>query len=152
MPSQGFRLALLLSILGLMAAPAQAQYCSVDHVAQDGRGIELHFVPRSSVFVRISKAGQEVAITDRIYQQQGDQMHRSRPNAQHLDAAASEVVVFPGEEAFVSNGPHSSCIIRPSRAGDRAGVTMKVGVGLPGLPPSTSTRFLPVGTHQEAGR
>lgn len=152
MSSHGFRLALILPMLALVAAPARAQFCYLDHVVQAGDGIALHFVPDGNLFVRISKAGQKVAVTDRIYQQQGDQMHRSQPNAPHLDAAASEVVVFPGEEAFVSNGLHSSCIILPSKAGDPAGVTMQANVSLPGLPPSTTTRFLPVRPPQEAGQ
>jgi hypothetical protein len=151
MPSRGFHLALILPMLGLVAAPAWAQFCHLDHASRDGRGIALHFVPGSNLFVRISKAAEKVVVTDRIYRQQGDQMHRSRPNAQHPDAEVSEVVVFPGEEAFVSNGLHSSCIILPSKAGDPAGVTMQTTASLPGLPSSTTTRFLPVGTHQEAG-
>lgn len=151
MPSHGFRLAMILPLLGLMVAPAQAQFCFVDHVTQDGRGIELHFVPESNVFVRISKEGLGVAPTDRAYQQQGDQMHRALVNSTHLDAAVSKIVIFPGEEAFVSNGLHSSCTIVPAKAGESAGVTMKASVSFPGLPPTTTTRFLPLETHQEAG-
>lgn len=66
MPSHGFRLATALAMLGLMVAPARAQFCFLDHAVQEGRGIELHFVPGSGVFVRIPQEGQGVAATDRM--------------------------------------------------------------------------------------
>jgi hypothetical protein len=144
MPSSGRRLAWIVPILGLVASPAQAQFCYIDHVSRAGHGIELHFVSDSNVFVRISKAGHRVTLTDRMYQQKRDLMHRLQPNALQPDAAASKVVLFRGEEAFVGGGVHSGCFIQLAIKGRTAGVNMQANVGLPGLPPQTSTRFLPI--------
>jgi hypothetical protein len=52
----------------------------------------------------------------------------------------------------VSNGLHSGCIIVPAKADEPAGVTMEASVSLPGLAPTTTTRFLPAETPQDAGR
>lgn len=135
-------------LIALAATPVRAQFCYVTDASRSGQGIELHFVPGSNVFVRIPKVGQNVAPTDRIYQQKGAQMHRQQPNVLQPNLAVSKVVIFRGEQAFVSNSPHSACTIVPS-VSSTAGVTMESGVSLPGIPAQVTTRFLPLGVHQD---
>lgn len=138
------RFALTLAAVGLcQAAAARDGFCSVDHVSVAGRGVELHFIPWSGLFVRIGEAGHAVASTDRMYTQIDGEMHRTPAN-QNPDAKKARVLLTSGEEAFVGGDPHSSCTIRLAHQSSRLGVTMAASVGLPGLPPKTTTRFLPV--------
>lgn len=141
-------LAWIVPMIGLTVAPAHAQLCYISYVSGTGQGVALHFIPDSNVFVQISKIGQDVAPTDRLYQQEGAQMHRLQPNAQRPETAASRVVLSQGEEAFVSNGLHSACTIQPSEERSPTGVTMKAVVSLPGIPSQVTMRFLPLGIYQ----
>ncbi|WP_157956573.1 hypothetical protein [Dyella sp. C11] len=125
---------------------AEGTFCSLDHVRQMGSGVALYFIPEGNVFVRVKKAGQGVSANDRMYQQLDGQMHRLYPNALQPEKAASEVVLLSGEEAFVGGGSHSSCTVAPAYNGHTFGVEMEASVGLPGAPPQTSSRFLPVNT------
>jgi hypothetical protein len=149
MPNRRLRLAWIAPMIALAATPVRAQFCYVSYASGAGQGVELHFTLGSNVFVRISKAGRDVAPADRMYQQEGAQMHRLQPNAQGPDVAVSKVVLFRGERAFVSNSPHSACTILPSGEGSVAGVIMKASVSLPGIPTQVTTRFLPLGVHQD---
>ena len=143
MPKTLVRLACL-SLIGMVnAAVAQTSYCWIAHVIQIGQDVELQFTAQSGAVARIQKAGEGVAPTDRMFQQVGNDMHRLYRNAPHPETAVAHVMLSHGEEAWVSNGLHSSCTIRLANQGSTFGVTMTSGVSLGGLTPQVTSRFVP---------
>jgi hypothetical protein len=118
-------------------------YCWLNHASRAGQSVELHFVPDSNLFVRVMNTAHGISPTDRMFQQVGRQMHRLQSDGLRPGAAATEVVLSASEEASVSNNPHGSCTIQLTKVGERVGVMMNGGVSFPGLPPQTSSQFLP---------
>lgn len=145
MSRQRFGLAVTLMLLGgVQAASGKSAFCSLQYVTLAGSDVQLHFVPDSGLFVRVEKAGHGVSWSDRMYRQVGGGMHRLYPNRLEPEPNVSLVFLGEDEEAFVGGDPHSSCTLRVTRSGNEFGVTMAAHVGLPGLPPQSTTRFLPV--------
>ena len=135
------------SLVGMInAAVAQTPYCWVAHVIQVGQDVQLQFAAQSGVMVRIKKAGEGVAPTDRMFQQVGNDMHRLYRDAPHPETSVSRVMLSRGEEAWVSNGLHGSCSIRIANQGPAFGVTMTSAASLGGLPPQVASRFVPAET------
>lgn len=134
---------LIMSVLAQNVS-AQGVFCAIDHVSLAGRDLALHFVPDSGLFVRVTKVGQGVAWTDHMYDQVGAEMHRVYPNQNNPEASASIVFLADDEEAYLGGSAHSSCTVRIGHKGGGFGVVMTAHVGLPGLPPTATTKFLPI--------
>ena len=136
------------------AAPAYAQACYVDHVGRTSQGLELRFTPDKDLSVRVSKIGRGIAATDRLYSEEGDQMHRLRPDAWAPDAAAVTVVLSGDEQAYVMvvYNPHVHCTVTPAVRGGVRGVVTEERIALPGIPAATDARFVPAEDGIGAGR
>lgn len=135
-----------LLLIASQCASAKNAFCYIDRVTAIGQGVALHFEAGSNVFVRVSKSGKGPSPTDKAYQEQDGQMHRWNANGTKLESGDVAVILAPGEEAFVGGNVHSSCEVRRAQQGQTSGVEMEASVGLPGIPPQVTRRFVPATT------
>lgn len=144
MLSRQFRIPTILILWAVGIAHAQQPICSINSISKVDSGLELHFVPDSGVFVRISNIKNGISSNDQMFNQVGDGMHKFRRGGMSYEQEVSKVILKVGEEAFIGTGPHSSCIATPDEQGETSGVTVKMSVSLPGIEPQTTSQFLAV--------
>ena len=126
------------TVLALPTIGHAQHLCWVERVVQTQDGMALHFASHANL--RVSVAHQE-SPGQRTSFLVGDGVARlQNPSGSAGDEA--EVVLQIGDEAYASQLPEDSCVLRAVKQGDQVGIVAEAYMNMPGLPPTTSRQFV----------
>ena len=126
------------TVLALTGVGHAQHLCWIERVVQTQDGMALHFASHASLRVSVAhheSPGQRASFLV------GDGVTRlQNPNGSAGNEA--DVVLRIGDEAYASQLPEDTCVLRAVKQGDQVGIVAEAHMNMPGLPSATARQFV----------